>query len=197
VIKLALGLAFAAFLASPAHAAEAAEAAPAPAVKDSGFEFGVRLSALSVFNARPLAYRPFELGWRFGNGLRVRTGIEIFYYEGRDRDDKQPALGEELYSYEMQCIRSSVDYVVPLPFKLRPVLGLSLDLVSGSRWRADPSLANSPRIAARNLLAPGALLGVDYRGGPHWSLDLHGRFSHGFTETGPLAGADLGWHYLF
>jgi hypothetical protein len=182
---------------------EAAEA-PAPAAggqpagwAQSGFEYGVRLSTLSVFNGAPLAYRPFELGWRFASGLRVRTGLELFYYEGLDKDEKQPALGTEKYSYEMLNWRSSLEYVVPLPFRVRPSAGLSLDLISGSRTRALPGLLNPPRIGAWSVLAPGALLGLDFRGGPNWSLDLQGRFSHGFSESGPVAAADLGWHFLF
>lgn len=183
-----------------AAGAQAAEA-PAPtgwrAWKDTGLEIGFRLSALSLFNAAPLAYGPFELGYRFSNGLRVRGGLDIFYYEGKDRDARQPQLGEESYSYEMTDLRGSVEYVVPLPFRLRPTAGLCVDLVSGSRQRIVPGLVSQPKIEAWSVLAPGAILGLDLRAGEHWSLALQGRYAHGFTEVGPIAAADLSWHYLF
>lgn len=173
------------------------EAAPA---KASGFELGLRLSALGVYHGAPLAYRPFELGWRFANGLRLRTGIELFYYEDHTPGDPaelaaQVAAGKRYYSYEMQNIRSSIDYVLPNAYRLRPVVGLSFDVINGLRSEKD--VDKSPKSSAWSVLAPGLLLGLDFRGGDHWSLDLQGRFSHGFTETGPVVGCDLGWHYLF
>lgn len=174
-----------------------AESAPP---KVSGFEVGVRLSALGVYNGSPLAYRPFELGWRFSNGLRIRTGIELFYYEDKVPTDPaelaaDAADGKHYYSYEMQNIRSSIDYVVPMPYRIRPVVGLSFDALNGSRSEKD--VANSPKSDAWSVLAAGVLLGMDARVSEHATVDLQGRFSHGFTETGAIVGADLGWHYLF
>lgn len=196
---LALALLLAAGLradGAPAPAPEAAKPAWA-AWSESGFEVGLRLSALSVFNASPLAYSPLELGYRFNSGLRIRTGIQLFYYEGLDKDAKQPALGTENYSYEMLDWRSSLEYVVPLPSRLRPIAGLGLDLVSGSRHRAVPNLTTSQQIGAWSVIAPGALLGAQWRGGEHWAIELCGRYGTGFTETGALASAEFGWHYLF
>lgn len=175
----------------------AAGRAEAPAFSERGLEVGLHLSALSVFNASPLSYGPLELGWRFGNGVRVRGGINLFYYEGMDRDAKRPTPDPERYSYEMSDLRASVEYVVPLPSRLRPVAGLSVDLIGGSRQRVVSGLTAVPKIEAWTVLAPGALLGLDLRVAEHWSLGLQGRYAHGFTETGPIASADLGWHYLF
>lgn len=187
---------------SPALRAD--DEAPAPAdPKDRsqwsqrGLEVGLGLSSLSVFNGAPLGYVPLDLGWRFGNGLRTRVGLLLFYYEGVDKDKDQPALPAEVYSYEMVDLRASLEYVVPLPFWVRPVAGLSVDVVSGTRHRTDPNAATRPNLGAWSVLAPGALLGLELRGGPGWSLDLLGRYAHGFTETGPFASADLSWHYLF
>jgi hypothetical protein len=195
---LALLLAAGALRADAAPLSASAASKPAwSAWSENGFEVGLRLSALSVFNAAPLAYSPLELGYRFNSGLRVRTGIELFYYEGLDKDAKQPALGTELYSYEMLDWHSSLEYVVPLPSRLRPIAGLGLDLISGSRHRAVPNLTTSQQIGAWSVIAPGALLGAQWRGGEHWAVELCGRYGTGFTETGPLASAEFGWHYLF
>lgn len=196
----ALALLLAAGVLRAEAAAISATAASQPswsAWSESGFELGLRLSAFSVFNAAPLAYSPLELGYRFNNGLRVRTGIQLFYYEGLDKDAKQPDLGTEPYSYEMLDWRSSFEYVVPLPSRLRPIAGLGLDLISGSRHRAVPNLTTSQQIGAWSVIAPGALLGAQWRGGEHWAVELCGRYGTGFTETGPLAAAEFGWHYLF
>jgi hypothetical protein len=190
----AWGLALACGLLTAAPLA-ADDGEPAPKALDRGLEIGFRLSALSVFNASPLAYSPLDLGWRFGNGLRARTGVSLFYYEGADSNKALPDQGVQRYSYEMVNWRSSLEYVVPLPLALRPVAGLSVDLISGTRHLVGVPLA--PRIGAWSVLAPGALLGLDYRGGPHWALGLQARYSHGFSETGSVVAADLGWRYLF
>ena len=170
---------------------------PAQAWSEKGLEYSFRLSALSLFNGSPLSYTPFEIGWRFGNGLQVRSGIEIFYYEGVDRDAKQPALGDETYSYSMLNWRSSLLYVVPLPSRLRPVAGVSLEFVRGDRQRSVRGLVNPPKIEAWGYVGPGGVLGVDFRGGPSWSVSLDGRYTFSFNEVGQVAAADLGWHYLF
>lgn len=199
-----LGLALALLCAASVLRADAAGLAEAPLDptlranwSQSGFQVGVGLSSLSVFNAAPLAYDPLDLGWRFENGLRVRVGLLLFYYEGQDDDKQQPLLGTEVYSYEMTDLRSSLEYVVPLPFWIRPVTGLSVDLVSGTRHRADRSLTSHPSISAWSVLAPGALLGLELRGGPHWAIDLLARYANGFSETGSFVSTDLNWNYLF
>jgi len=178
-------------------AAVAPVSAPAPLWSESGLEYRFSLGALSTFNGSPLSYMPFEMGWRFANGLRVRSGLDIFYYEGVDSDAKQPALGKEIYTYDMLNWRSSVLYVVPLPFRLRPLAGLSLELMRGDRHRATPGVLNPPKIEAWGFMGPGGVLGLEFRGGPHWALSLTGRYTFSFTEVGQVAAADFGWHYLF
>lgn len=199
-----VGLALALLCAAVGLHAEATSLADAPLDptlranwSQSGFQVGVGLSSLSVFNGAPLAYDPLDLGWRFSNGLRARVGLLLFYYEGPDDDKQQPGLGTETYSYEMLDLRSSLEYVVPLPFWVRPVTGLSVDLVSGTRHRADRSLTSHPSIGAWSVAAPGALIGLELRGGPHWAIDLLGRYANGFSETGPFVSTDLNWYYLF
>lgn len=198
---LALGPALGAAVPAAGGALPVRDPRPAPdwtAWKQTGLELGFRFSGLSVFNAGPLAYSPFELGWRFANGLRVRSGVLVFYYEGLDSDPKQPELGVERYSYEMIDWRSSLEYVVPLPFRLRPCVGLGLDLIGGNRKRAvRDSPVEQPKTAAWGMAAPGALLGLDWRGGERWALGLQSRFSHGFTQQGPVVATELSWHHLF
>jgi hypothetical protein len=184
-----------------AAASESPTAVVTAASALSGFEVGVRLGALSVFNAAPLAYTPLELGYQFKNGLRARTGIQLFYYRGDDTDPKDPSAAIQHYSYEMLDWRLSADYVVPLPLALRPMVGLSLDVVSGSRKLDRDALGNPvvnpPAIAAWSALAPGGLLGVEWKAGEAWSLELAGRYAYGFSATGSIASGELGWHYLF
>lgn len=178
-------------------------ATPTPAVvapaawAESGLEYRFSVGLLSVFNGSPLSYTPVELGWRFANGLRLSTGMEIFYYEGIDHDDKQPGLGDQNYSYSMQNWRSSVLYVVPLPFRVRPLAGLSLELMRGTRQLSTPGLLNAPTIDAWNAIGSGGILGVEFRGGPSWAASLTGRYTFSFGTVAPWDGLDLGWHYLF
>ena len=164
---------------------------------ESGLEYRFSLGSLSLYNGSPLSYMPFEMGWRTASGFRLRSGIEIFYYEGVDHDVKQPALGDEVYSYNMLDWRTSLLYVVPLPFHLRPLAGLSLEMVRGDRQRTTAGLVNPPRIETWGFMGPGGVLGLEYRGGPHWALSLDGRYTFSFNEVGQIAAADFGWHYLF
>ncbi len=68
----------------------------------SGVEYVLGATALSVFNGSPSSYTPFEMGWRFANGVHIRSGIDLFYYEGPDTDPKQPDQVAQRYYYEMQ-----------------------------------------------------------------------------------------------
>ncbi len=175
-----------------------ASAAPTPlAWSESGIEFCLGATALSVFNGSPLSYTPFELGWRFANGLHLRSGLDIFYYEGADTDASLAQQGVRNYSYDMQDWRSTVLYVVPLPGHWRPMAGLSVEAVRGDRKLSDPGLLNSPKLAAWAFLGTGAVLGAQWRFSPDWALETQARYTFTFNSLGALTALGLNMAYLY
>lgn len=188
---------------SPSAAALSPTARPVATVvatpegpKENGFTYGVGAQALSVFNGSPLSYTPFELGWRFDSGLRVRTGVDIFYYEGVDKDAKQPLLGNQLYSYDMMDLRTSLLYAVPLPFPVRPVAGLTVEAVRGTRKLAGGVL-NAPSQEAWGFVGPGAVLGAEWRATEGLAVELLARYTVSFGDVGAVTGLGLGTSFLF
>jgi hypothetical protein len=165
--------------------------------KDSGFEYCFGATALSVFNASPLAFSPFELGWRFSNGLHLRLGVDVFYYEGLDTDVKSPAQGVRNYSYEMRDLRSSLLYTVPLPGRLRPLAGLTFEAVGGTRKLSGPGIVNPPTLDAWGFLGTGAVLGAEWRLSENWSLEAQGRYTFSFAAVGPVTALGLNMACLF
>jgi hypothetical protein len=174
----------------------AVDAALVTGPKDSGFEYCFGATALSVFNASPLALTPFELGWRFANGLHVRTGVDVFYYEGLD-DAKPPDGSLHHYSYEMRDIRTSLLYSVPLPFRLRPMAGLTMELLGGTRKLSGLGVVNPSTMDAWGYLGTGAILGAECRLSEHWYVDLLARYTFSFATVGPMTGLGLNMVCLF
>ena len=164
--------------------------------KESGFTYVIGATALSVFNGSPLSYTPFEVGWRFENGLRIRTAADIFYYEGMDIDAKQPELGQQLYSYDMMDLRTSVLYAVPLPSRVRPVAGMTVEAMGGSRKLAGGVL-NPPTQAAWGFLGTGAVLGAEWRAGDALAVELLARYTYTYANVGALTGVGLDTAFLF
>ncbi len=167
-----------------------AGACPAAEPEETGLLFSAGLSQWHLPNAGPLAYTPFELGWDFGGGLRVQTGVDIFYYRARQEDQvNYKDLGAKQFYYEMTGWRSSLLYRVPLPIRLRPVMGLTAEAVGGKRRRdAEPGEAVSPAEAARELPAwsffgGGLLAGLELILGPSWNLGLYGRYVFSFKDA--------------
>lgn len=190
-------------LLSPAAAALSPTAQPVATLsatpegpKENGFTYGVGATALSVFNGSPLSYTPFEIGWRFENGLRIRTAADIFYYEGVDKDAKQPLLGNQLYSYDMMDLRTSLLYAVPLPSPVRPVAGLTLEAVRGTRKLAGGVL-NAAAQDAWGFLGTGAVLGAEWRVTGSLAIELLARYTFTFADVGAMTGAGLGTAFLF
>lgn len=197
---LALSLALFAALAGRLPAAELGLTPSAEVVavpwQESGFEYCFGLTSLSVFNGSPLSFTPFELGWRFNNGLHVRTGVDVFYYEGLDTDVKSPLLGVRNYSYEMRNIRASLLYSVPLPGRLRPQAGLTVEMLGGTRKVSGLGILNSPTLDAWGFIGTGAVLGAEYRLSEHWALEAQGRYTFSFGAAGSVAALGLGLAYL-
>jgi hypothetical protein len=184
----------AAALTPTASAMPAAASPSAAAWSDHGFEYRVSLTQLSVFNAAPLAYSPLEVGWRWPSGLRVRSGIDVFFYNGQEADANG---AQQLYSYSMQDWRTTLAYEAALPLAIHPYVGLSLDFLWGSRQLSQVPLntANNPT-SAWGGIGPGGLLGLVYRSSAHWAWSVEGRYSVLFGPPA-VAAADLGLSYLF
>jgi hypothetical protein len=179
-----------------AAVSEPAVAAVSPSWPESGFEYCFGASALTVFNASPLAFSPFELGWRFASGLHLREAVDVFYYEGLDSNAKDPASGIQSYSYEMRDLRTSLLYSVPLPGHWKPIAGLTFEMISGTRKLAG-AILNPPSMDAWSALGTGAVLGGEYRFAEHWSLEAQGRYTFSFGSSGPVTALGLGLASLF
>ena len=172
-------------------------ASATPVWKDSGVEYCLGAAALSVFNGGPLSYTPFELGWRFSNGAHIRSGIDIFYYEGLDTNAKEEAQGVRNYSYDMLDWRTSLLYTIPVPGHLRPLTGLTFDVLSGTRKLAGPGVLNPPVLTAWGFLGAGAVLGGEWRANENWALEAQARYTLSFGAAGSVTALGLNGAYLF
>lgn len=190
--------------------AEAAPAALSPSAGDAakppkvlsraewsqhGVVYRFNLGQVSLYNGNPLSYSPLELGWRFDNGVWALTGIELFYYDGYDND---PTIGRTLFTYSMQDWHSTLAYKVPLPLLIQPIVGVSVDMVWGSRqWSVvQPGQTNNSSSAPGGI-GPGAMLGLQYRGGPNYAVGLEGRYSLLLGAPAAMTALELNWAYLF
>ncbi|MGH7441459.1 MAG: outer membrane beta-barrel protein, partial [bacterium] len=165
---------------------------------DQGFEYRFSLGVLKLHNGQALSYSPLEVGYRFRDGWRMRLGLEAFYYDGMDSDTSTGPTSQ-LFYYQMEDIRLSVLYEWFRHHSLRPFAGVTLESVFGTRQLAvnpTPDTGESFE-SAYSFEAPGAEAGLEYRGGPSWSVSWEARYVQGFGSWANLAGSDLGWHYLF
>jgi hypothetical protein len=163
----------------------------------SGVEFCFGATAMSLFNGAPLGYTPFEMGWRFSNGFHIRSGIDLFYYDGPDTDSSQPGLGVEDYSYEMMDWRTSLLYTVHVPGHLRPIVGVTLDFLRGDRKLGDPSLGDTPQLPAWGFLGTGGVLGGEWRIDQNWGVELLARSTLSYQSLGAVSGLGLNAAYIF
>ena len=164
---------------------------------DHGVEYRFSLGQLWAFNAQPLSYVPFELGWRFANGVRVRTAVEVFYYDGPEKD---PTRGGQVswYTYSMNNWRTSLLYEYPWTRHLRPLMGVTVEAMWGSRqYSYVAANTANPISASWSGFGPGALLGLQWQAAPHWGFSLNGRYILLLGAPGNVGAVDLGWDYLF
>lgn len=145
-----------------------------------GFLYAFSFAQWNVFNGAPLSYTPLEVGWAFENGLRVQTGIDLFYYEGmQDSLDTPPV--ETKYTYDMMNWRTTLLYRMPLKFRLRPLVGITLEAVRGTRkllpnfvGSVDTNATVHP-IEAWGFFGMGGLLGMEWLFNRDWSWQLSAR----------------------
>ena len=185
---------------SPALAATPAPEPLSPVAEawpDHGVEYRFSLGQLLVFNAAPLSYVPIEIGWRFTNHVRLRTGLEAFYYQGEEKDSKNGGQSRQ-YTYSMNNWRTTLLYEQPWTQSLQPLVGVTLEMLWGSRqYSSVPYGQPNPSASAWSGIGPGLLLGLQFRGGPHWGLSTTARYALALGAPGNVAGLDLGWDYLF
>ena len=172
----------------------------------SGLEYRFSLGVLKLPNGQALSYMPVEMGWRFPSGWRLRLGAEFFYYIGYDQDKNTIAqgLGPQEFYYDMEDIRISALYEWPWHSRLRPLAGMTIESVFGQKELSYSYSASTPtppanasEESAYSFVAPGAEVGLEYRGGPTWSLSLEARYVIGLGYWANMAGTDFGVHYLF
>jgi hypothetical protein len=182
--------------AAPLAVPPAADAEPmalskaAKALGHAGVTYSIGLANWIVFNASPLAYTPFEMGYDFGNGARAQTGIDIFDYEGNDHD---PTGVPGRYSYQMTDWRTSMLYRFPMQSRLRPLVGMTVDVVGGSRSLAPDYEggvdvnADLPKISSWGYFGCGFQAGLEYLISPDWSVHLNERYDFTFnTYASPI-----------
>jgi hypothetical protein len=161
--------------------------------------YAFTLSLLSVRASGPLSYTPLEVGYRFGNGVQLRSGLDLFYYEADDLPKKEPDKPQEParpYRFEMMNWRSSLLYQVPLPLSVRPMAGLCVEAVRGERL--ERFKVNPPKEEAWGYLGAGLVLGLEWRFSRSAALGAYGRGTQSFDEkTGLVSSLNLSWLYLF
>jgi len=169
---------------------------------ESGLEYRFSMGFLHLNNGNALSYMPLELGWRFADGWRLRAGFEAFYYQGRDTDSNTGPT-PQLFFYQMTDLRLSAIYAFRRKARLRPLLGLTIESVGAlsSYRQINNSEFNSAVISgndpAHSFEAPGAELGLEYRGGPSWALSWEARYVQGLGFWASMAGTDFGVQYYF
>jgi hypothetical protein len=174
---------------SAGTASAASVSSMAKAWGHAGVTYALSLSNWALNNASPLAYTPFEMGYDLGNGARLQTGIDLFDYEAVDIDGNR-------YSYAMTDWRTSLLYRLPWQyrqFRLRPLVGISVDVVNGSKsltpyWvlGVDQN-ANAPKLSAWSYIGLGVQAGLEYLLSADWSLQLSERYESTFnTVASPM-----------
>lgn len=149
-----------------------------------GFVYEFSLAQWEVFNAKPLAYTPLEIGWDFGNGWRVLTAYDLFYYVGSEND--QGTITQ--YNYQMYDWRTTALYRFNNPYRLRPIVGMTLDIVGGQKTLTpdvvdgvDLNAANeSSASAAWGYVGVGALGGLEYLVSQDWTIQASERYDLAF-----------------
>jgi hypothetical protein len=147
-----------------------------------GFVYEFSLANWNVFNGSPLAYTPLEIGWDFGNGWRVLTAYDIFYYIGEEND--QGTVTQ--YNYQMYDWRTTGLYRFNNPYRLRPILGVTLDIVGGQKTLT-PNIVDGVDLNAGSGGSPawgyigiGGLGGFEYLLSPDWTLQATERYDFAF-----------------
>ncbi len=111
-----------------------------------------------------------EAGWAFENGLRLQAGIDLFYYSGMQDDKKNPASGSRLYSYEMTDLRFSALYRPRIPFRVRPLGGITFEVVGGQRRLAPEIVGGRDINATAPKIDAWGFFGCGLEGGAEWLL---------------------------
>jgi hypothetical protein len=160
------------------------------------------LAQWDTFNGEPLSYTPFELGWAFASGWRLQTAIDLFYYEGMQLSKDQPPVLKR-YSYSMVDWRTSALYRVPLSWPLRPLAGLTLESVGGSR-RLTPNIvgsqdlnATAPALPAWSFFGVGAELGLEWLFSRDFSFLATARYISTLSSLRPPLVIQTGLSYVF
>ncbi len=92
---------------------------------------------------------------------------------------------------------SSLLYTVPLPGRLHPLAGVTLEVVQGTRRLAGADQISPPIQSSWGFLGPGAVLGAEWRFNDHWSTELQGRYIFSFGAAGTVSALGLNTVYLF
>jgi hypothetical protein len=159
----------------PLTASAASQAALAQATvedkKTNGFYGDFGLSQYLFFNGQPLSYN-LGVGYEFESGLRLRTALENFYYEGREK-------GVE-YSYTYNNWSSTADFCLPALPWLRPLAGISLDMIVNAQ-RSLRGVTDAKQQAAPSFIGAGLYAGLLYRATRNWELQPAARFISTFS----------------
>ncbi len=151
--------------------------------KSGAFLVGVGFSQYLVGNGAPLSYN-FDLGYQFANDLVLRTGIDSFFYEGRQ--------GDTLYSYSYNNFVTTLCRLFGRG-PLRPYAGVSLDVFTGQAAQAN--VTSAPQVSAPGGFGGGILAGGRWRFQPSLELQAQVHLMYAFSALGfvPSFGLGLNW----
>lgn len=162
---------------------------------ESGLEYRFSAGFMHLYNGNAMSYMPLEVGWRFADGWRLRAGFEAFYYQGRDTDASTGPV-PQLFYYQMTDLRLSAIYAFRRKHRFRPLAGMTIESVGALDSYREVNNSTG-QDSAHSFEAPGAEIGVEYRGGPSWALSWEARYVVGLGTWANLAGSDFGVHYYF
>lgn len=199
-IKLAIVLLT---LSSSVHALESAQVEEGP---ETGLIFALSASTLWLPQDKmPLSYTPLELGYAFSNGLQLRMGVDIFYFESEDEvasDEVTSTLtnvADYKFSYEMVSWHFLAMYQIPLPLRIRPSFGLGLQQTGGKAlqiYTGSGVQEATVEVPAFAYLGMPFHVGLDLVMTKKLTLSLWGRYLITFSDLPAVPEAGLSFVYI-
>jgi hypothetical protein len=149
--------------------------------KTSGF-FGVLgLSQYLLLNGAPLSYN-LGVGYEFQSGFRLRTALENYFYAGKEDAVVDGNPVSYSYSYTYNNWSTTADYAFALLPWLRPIAGVSMDLIVNAQ-KARQDVKDAKQEAAQNFFGAGVMAGVLVKLTNAWEAQASARLISTFSAV--------------
>ena len=171
-----------------------------------------------------LGYTPFQVGYLFENGMHLKTGFDMVFFNATEiftkefdpdkdnqTDNNELAIDEITNSdYSITNWVTTFQYHIQLPFAVKPFVGLTLEILGGKRtpvtnyYPGDPAgkplkiaVGNAKEESAFSITGSAAVFGFGWRINNDWMMTAQGRYL--FPLSGlqpPVLVGGLGISYL-